>query len=604
MTRRTLRATLLLAQAALVLPSVCFAATSSPSAAAPIYAACFWDAPTHTSLQNTFAGVDKPCPPVRSDALRLGTDYALTPPTIDHSVWQTGSQSQQIQLLAYVRDEYVQAVLISIADSSTSPGSLRALQSSSETYPSLLLSRTDDATRPAWGTVKSTGYVQALWSRLVELDLVDFTRSMLVTDWSGRINSLSFPGLPSSATVRTARLPPTMMLPATTVEVLLLDPSDPQNTIQTTVCQPHLWDGTGCSLPRFGEPSEALRGFLSTEDAATLTQRLVLDVCEHGWDITSISDHTTIQFAPPDPTIYTAALNQPQEYKALIYARDEHASTVLVSLTAPLDGSAIYSQNLYSHSTITSMGALGAYGAVYSNVLWTRLVNASVVVVGRDQSGNIVSAAFRGQPSNTTELETTLPMWIDQQYENSTYPPTRVYVRLLDASFEALKGRVCLSDQWDDVARTCSLAPPTSSTGSGPPGSPDSGLSKGAIIAIAFGAGAAAAVLFVVLFCCIRRRHARRAARERGLDEQMQPRETDYQPLQGGDQRTQGTQARGIVASQQQQQQQGRKPGGGLQGSPPSPLAHSQQQPARVSSSFGAGSPRRFAQPATQQFIL
>lgn len=573
------------------------------SGGAPIYAACFWDTASHTYLQSTWMSFNKPCPPVRSDALVSGNSYALTPSTLNGGIWQTGGQLQQIRLLAFVRDEYVQAALISIDSGSTSRTSITTLQSSGETYPSLLLSRTNDTTLPVYGKVAAAGYVQSLWSRLVDQGLVELTRSTVLTDWAGQIDSITFPDLAPTTTVRTARLPATMLLPGTSVEVQLLDQSNLLNTIQTTVCQPSSWTGFGCEIPPFGAAPEALRGFLTDVDALLLTERMVLDVCEAGWDITLISDHSTIQFEPPNPAVYDVALDQQQTYQTIAYARDEHASSVLLTLTAPLDGSAVYSLNSYSHSTVASMGALGPYGAVYSNVLWTRLVTASIVSVTRDAQGHILTAAFTDQPAGTMELLTALPPWVDTQYENATYPATRVYVRMLDESYGALTGRVCLSDQWDDVQRVCHTAPAPSSTGphGGDPGS-SSGLTHGQIIAIAFGAAGGAILLATVLFCCVRRR--RRAAslrRSTGLDDYLDPPDTDYRAIPANA----ASGVRGIPgsgSSASPRKALGIGGGSGLQGSPPSPHLGS---PGRVMqpTSYNHASPRRTGQ-MPQQFIL
>lgn len=527
------------------------------ASAAPIYAAAWLTNDSHALLSSTFSQPTLPCPLIRSDTIVDGASFPIALPAVlplsglSNAMW---GQAQRIKLLAFVRDERVQTMLLSQSLPPNASSTI-SLQRSQHSYPSVVLAHTNSSSDAASASrievqgrlMDADSYAEALWARLEAAGMITVTRDngSLALQTLGAITSVTLTAADAgaSATSFTTLLPATRFFPATTATIQILNGTAPQNNLDAFTCVESSLapDGLSCiGAGTAADPTELLRGFFLPASVASLRSAIV-DPCVHEFDVVPFSDHTTLEFMPADPSVYYPYLSRVQNYSVLAYARDEHVSAVLLTLTGPLgnaDGHslAVYSLNSYSHTTVTAMNAGGVYGAAYSNVLWTRIVNASILVVQRDEDGHITGAEFGPDVPLTAAWEATLPAFDDTQTLFTLYPPTNVYVELITPGSLNLQGVVCLSDVWDAGLRVCDASPapfPAPGSGSGPRRDP---LPKWAKILLGVVGGVG---LAICMLCCCTFFYRRSHAGYKGpLDEQMHyggqhaPATSSYQPPQ------------------------------------------------------------------------
>ena len=480
---------------------------------------------------------------VDASSFPIGLPAVLPLSAVINGMW---GQAQRIKMLAFVRDERVQSMLLS--QSLANASSTTSLQRSQHSYPCVVLSHTNSSANANQIEVQgrlmdSDSYAEALWARLESAGIISIGRddgTPALQTLGAIVNvSLTAADAGASATSFTTLLPATKFFPATTATIEILDGSLPRNNLDafTCVASSVAPDGLSClGSGASAAATELVRGFFLPSSVSTLRSQIV-NPCVHEWDVVPFSDHTTIEFMPADPSVYYPYLQQVQNYSVLAYARDEHVSAVLLTLTGPLgstDGhsNAVYSLNSYSHTTVTALAAGGIYGAAYSNVLWTRIVNSSILVVSRDEQGHITGADFGPGIPLTSEWDATLPAFDDTQTLFTSYPPTAVHVELITPGSLELSGIVCLSDGWNGATRQCDLAPTPFPAPSNGPSHHSDPLPKWSKILLGVVGGLGVALCF--LGCCVffyRRAHKG----YRGpLDEQMQGetyRPPQYRPV-------------------------------------------------------------------------
>lgn len=395
-------------------------------------------------------------------------------------------QQQRIKILAYARDEFVQTILIAQypADGTTN------ITMSAFEYPAILLSHTNDTSLSNYAAITAGNYSNHLWSRLITNGIIAVTRESVAplssaTAYSRitHVKLTASEAIPGDDQV-TVLLPKTTSDPSTTVRVVLVNESKLKElniqNLTATLCIVSAWLNDKCTPVSPIPMNEPLEGRFSHSDALVLKSGFIENPCSVGWDSIPIADHTTIHYMPPHPENYAKALGKEQHYEMLAYARDEHVSAVLLRVVRP-NATTVYTTNAFPHSTVRAMQLDGAYGAVYSNYLWLRLTNASILAVDRDENGRIESARFVARSNDTQEVVTQLPGWhLDGKIY---YPPSQVYVKLLASSqVSELVGVVCSSLDWDDKMRVCTT--PTNDT----PSSSDNNLGLALGLGLGFGA--------------------------------------------------------------------------------------------------------------------
>jgi hypothetical protein len=232
---------------------------------------------------------------------------------------------------------------------------------------------------------------------------------------------------------------------------------------------------------------------------------------------------------------------QPQRYGMWFYARDEHASAVLLALRHHAnEPQPLYTKEPFCQTTITCMDDSsdgGLYDESYGQVLWQRLVDARLVVVQRDSEGHMIGAQMGpAAPKHAKQVQATLPAYPDPRPQHAgqgiVLRETNVWLLLLNNTYadgRALEATVCQSDQWDAAKRVCNA-----SGGGGDSGNGDDGDSMAHKLAVGLGVGGGVLLTCLLVGLCIwcKRRSTRAPKTRHGgtLDDQLNT-NTHYVPL-------------------------------------------------------------------------
>jgi len=508
------------AMLALALPVAVSAAGAAAGDALPSFVGAFLSNSSREWLLSSFTGMPL-CPLVQSDAVHRADNFPITSGFLaspgSGSPLQV-TQSQAVQLMGFVRDLHVQSVLL--AAMYPSP-----ILTSTHVYPQVTLAHSAEAA--LWSEVEINSYSESLWARLENGGLITVERDRLNKDYAGRVKAVKIPeaapgriGADGLSLITT--LQPSLFAQETEVYVQVIDAAEPVTWMDAYVCSAANWNSTTaiCTVPLLETPQD-LFGFFPQLARDTMIENVVEATCLVGWDVRDFARAMVIDDSSTAP-LEASLLNQQQQYGMWAFARDEHASAVLLALLhTPQDPSPLYTQQPYCQATLTAMDnhGEGDYDPTYGQVLWERLEAAQLLTVHRDAAGHIIGAEMgpaAGVAPGTPEVNATLPAYTSPRTGRS-YRASNAWMLMLNGTLadgHPLNGSLCDTQHWDAESFTCA----------GAPAKKDDGHSAAWKIAVGAGVGGGLLLTCTLLGLCVwcKRRSQRGSFPEGGtLDDQL-----------------------------------------------------------------------------------